>query len=120
MTSRRGCTSAVASRLHEIEFDADSVGAYGLHMSALLKSASIWALGAAVAVAVSTTTAGVGGGGAPAAGPPPPPPEPQAGHPSGKLVIWGDVASFDVPASLPTHCILMSRFKRGHRMGFRW
>jgi hypothetical protein len=52
-------------------------------------------------------------------GAPLPPPEPQAGHPSGKLVIWGDVASFDVPGTLPTHCILTNRFKRGQRMGFR-
>ena len=40
-------------------------------------------------------------------------------HPSGKLVIWGDVVSFDVPGTLPTHCIQTSRFKRGQRMGFR-
>jgi len=52
-------------------------------------------------------------------GAPPPPPEPQAGHPTGKLIIWGDVASFDVPGTLPTHCILTNRFKRGQRMGFR-
>jgi hypothetical protein len=52
-------------------------------------------------------------------GAPLPPPEPQTGHPSGKLVIWGDVASFDVPGTLPTHCILTNRFKRGQRMGFR-
>jgi hypothetical protein len=52
-------------------------------------------------------------------GAPPPPPEPQAGHPSGKLVIWGDLASFDVPGTVPTHCILTSRFKRGQRVGFR-
>jgi hypothetical protein len=52
-------------------------------------------------------------------GAPPPPPEPQAGHPSGKLVIWGDIASFDQPATAPTHCILMNRFQRGHRVGFR-
>jgi len=52
-------------------------------------------------------------------GEPPPPPPPQAGHPSGKLVIWGDLASFDVPATLPTHCILTSRFKRGQRLGIR-
>src|SRR5215510_9000418 len=48
-----------------------------------------------------------------------PPPEAQAGHPSGKLVIWGDIASFDQPATAPTHCILMSRFKRDQRVGFR-
>jgi hypothetical protein len=49
----------------------------------------------------------------------PPPPDPQPGHPSGKLVIWGDIASFDQPATSPTHCILLSRFKRGQRVGFR-
>jgi hypothetical protein len=52
-------------------------------------------------------------------GEPPPPPPPQAGHPTGKLVIWGDLASFDVPATLPTHCILTSRFKHGQRLGIR-
>ncbi len=52
-------------------------------------------------------------------GEPPPPPPPQAGHPSGKLVIWGDLASFDVPGTLPTHCILTNRFKRGQRLGIR-
>ena len=52
-------------------------------------------------------------------GAPPPPPEPQAGHPQGKLVIWGDIVSFDQPATAPTHCILMNRFQRGHRVGFR-
>src|SRR2546422_8568339 len=69
---------------------------------------------------IMTATAHVGGGqrrGHP--NPPLPPPEPQAGHPSGKLVIWGDIASFDVPATVPTHCLLMSRFKRGQRVGFR-
>src|SRR5262245_61691707 len=97
-------------------------------MNTLLKPVSIWAAVAMVTIALSTTTAGqdqtpapAGGqqGRGRAAGPPPPPPEPQAGHPSGKLVIWGDVASFDVPANLPTHCILTSRFKRGQRMGIR-
>lgn len=47
-----------------------------------------------------------------------PPPEPQAGHPSGKLVIWGDTALFDGRWN-PENCLLMSRFKRGMRMGFR-
>jgi hypothetical protein len=87
---------------------------------------------ATAAVVVGTAMAALGGQ-APAApnaqgqppapgrgrGAPLPPPEPQAGHPSGKLVIWGDVASFDVPGTLPTHCILTNRFKRGQRMGFR-
>ena len=52
-------------------------------------------------------------------GAPPPPPPPQAGHPTGKLVIWGDLASFDQPATAPTHCILANRFKRGQRVGIR-
>jgi len=52
-------------------------------------------------------------------GEPPPPPPPQTGHPSGKLVIWGDLASFDVPGTLPTHCILTNRFKHGQRLGIR-
>ena len=51
-------------------------------------------------------------------GAPPPPPATQAGHPSGKLVIWGDSALFDGRQN-PENCILMSRFKRGMRMGFR-
>ena len=60
-------------------------------------------------------------GGAPAGrgrGAPPPPPAAQAGHPSGKLVIWGDSALFDGRQN-PENCILLSRFKRGMRMGFR-
>ena len=98
-------------------------------MKTLLKPVSIWAVVAIATITLSTTTAGQaqapaqapagGQGRGRAAGPPPPPPEPQVGHPSGKLVIWGDVASFDVPANLPTHCILTSRFKRGQRMGIR-
>jgi hypothetical protein len=47
-----------------------------------------------------------------------PPPPAQAGHPSGKLVIWGDVARFDRPEN-PDNCILTNRFKRGQRIGFR-
>jgi hypothetical protein len=46
------------------------------------------------------------------------PPTPQPGHPSGKLVIWGDVALFDRPDN-PDNCILTNRFKRGQRIGFR-
>src|SRR5262245_38730169 len=47
-------------------------------------------------------------------GEPPPPPEPQAGHPSGKLVIWGDMANFERPG-VPNRCIAQSRYKRGAR-----
>src|SRR5262249_39294034 len=51
-------------------------------------------------------------------GAPLPPPEPQAGHPTGKLVIWGDLANFDPPGT-PLRCYTSSRFKRGQRVGFR-
>ena len=51
-------------------------------------------------------------------GEPAAPPAPQAGHPSGKLVIWGDVAQFIDPTS-PDNCILTNRFKKGQRIGFR-
>ena len=53
-------------------------------------------------------------GGQPAA----PPPPPQAGHPSGKLVIWGDISLF-TPPDAPDNCILTNRFKKGQRVGFR-
>jgi len=49
---------------------------------------------------------------------PAPPPPPQAGHPAGKLVIWGDTAIFINPTD-PNNCILTNRFKRGERVGFR-
>jgi hypothetical protein len=61
---------------------------------------------------VQTAAPAQGGRGAP------PPPEPQPGHPSGQLVIWGDSALFDGRLN-PENCILLSRFKRGMRMGFR-
>jgi hypothetical protein len=47
-----------------------------------------------------------------------PPPPPQAGHPSGKLVIWGDVALF-TPPDAPDNCILTNRYKKGQKLGFR-
>jgi len=101
-------------------------------MTMFSKIASLLSLVALVTIAVGSTMSGQGqpaapGQGQPAAagqgrgrGQPPPPPPPQDGHPSGKLVIWGDLASFDnMPPTLPTHCILTNRFKRGQRMGFR-
>jgi len=51
-------------------------------------------------------------------GQPAAPPPPQAGHPSGRLVIWGDVALFSIPTD-PDNCILTNRYKRGQRVGFR-
>ena len=47
-----------------------------------------------------------------------PPPAAQPGHPSGKLVIWGDTAIFINPTD-PDNCLLTNRFKRGQRVGFR-
>jgi len=47
-----------------------------------------------------------------------PPPAAQAGHPSGKLVIWGDIALF-TPPTAPDNCILTNRFKKGQKVGFR-
>jgi hypothetical protein len=46
------------------------------------------------------------------------PAKPRAGHPSGKLVLWGDVAQFVGPG-LPDNCIQSNRYKRGQRIGFR-
>ena len=57
---------------------------------------------------------GAGGG----RGAPPPPPEPQPGHPSGKLVIWGDLGDMSRPGT-PLRCFNTNRFKRGQRAGFR-
>ena len=67
------------------------------------------ALFVAVSAVVGWGRASAQGRGQPAA---------QAGHPSGKLVIWGDVALFERPGT-PNNCILTNRFKRGQRVGFR-
>ena len=94
-------------------------------MTTRLKSVWVLAGTLAVAIVLATSVAGQqqqpaeGRGGGRGRGEPPPPPAAQAGHPQGKLVIWGDLASFDNPATVPTHCILMNRFKRGQRVGFR-
>lgn len=89
-------------------------------MTTLLKTVSVLSLVGLVTIAVGSSVSGQ----APPAGQgrgrgEPQAPPPQAGHPTGKLVIWGDLASFDNPPTLPTHCILTSRFKRGQRIGFR-
>ncbi|HKC57619.1 MAG TPA: hypothetical protein VKC35_15895, partial [Vicinamibacterales bacterium] len=94
-------------------------------MTTRLKSVWVLAGTLAVAIVLATSVAGQqqqpaeGRGGGRGRGEPPPPPAAQPGHPQGKLVIWGDLASFDNPATVPTHCILMNRFKRGQRVGFR-
>jgi hypothetical protein len=51
-------------------------------------------------------------------GQPAAPPPPQPGHPSGKLVLWGDLALFAARDD-PDNCILTNRFKKGQRVGFR-
>ena len=78
----------------------------------------------AMAMTLATAVAGQqqpaeGRGGGRGRGEPPPPPAAQPGHGQGKLVIWGDLASFDKPGTSPTHCILTNRFKRGQQVGFR-
>ena len=93
-------------------------------MTRLTKTVSTLSLVALVTMAAGFEISGQDQPPAPAApargrGAPPPPPPPQAGHPTGKLVIWGDLASFDQPATAPTHCILTNRFKRGQRVGIR-
>jgi hypothetical protein len=72
-------------------------------------------------VILAVTVAGQGerGGAGRGRGEPAPPPAKQAGHGQGKLVIWGDLASFDKPGTAPMHCILTNRFKRGQYVGFR-
>ena len=92
-------------------------------MKTIFKTVAISsALVAVVTLAVGATLAGQQEQPAAPArgrGAPPPPPPPQAGHPSGKLVLWGDLASYDQPATAPTHCLLTNRFKRGQRVGIR-
>jgi hypothetical protein len=92
-------------------------------MTMLPRTVSVLSLVALVTIGIGWTASGqgqpAGQGQGRGRGEPPPPPPPQAGHPSGKLVIWGDLASFDNPPTLPTHCILTNRFKRGQRVGIR-
>jgi hypothetical protein len=93
-------------------------------MTTLTKTVSMLSLVAVVTIVPGFAISGQEQPPAPAApgrgrGAPLPPPPPQPGHPTGKLVIWGDLASFDQPATAPTHCILTNRFKRGQRVGIR-
>ncbi len=92
--------------------------------STIALCACLSALTLLTATLLAQAGAGAQGGPPPqgrAAGPgrgAPPPPQPRAGHGQGQLVIWGDTALFD-GRSNPENCLLMSRFKRGMRMGFR-
>src|SRR5579862_1645103 len=90
-------------------------------MSTLLKTVAALSVAGVIAVTVGARLSGQDQPPAPARGrgAPPPPPPAQAGHPSGKLVIWGDLASYDNPPALPTHCLLTNRFKHGQRVGIR-
>jgi hypothetical protein len=92
-------------------------------VTTLLKPVCVTALAALIALATITRGSPVAGQDVPAAqgrgrGEPPPPPPPQAGHPSGKLVIWGDLVNFERPGT-PNRCVAQSRYKRGARVGFR-
>ena len=73
------------------------------------------ALGAAL-YGQAQPAAGAAQGRAQAAPPAPPPAQP--GHPSGKLVIWGDIVNFNAPGT-PNQCVGQTRFKPGERIGFR-
>ena len=76
-------------------------------------------------VTLAANTAVIGQGQAPAGGAgrgrldPPTPPAVQPGHPSGTLVIWGDMADFARPGTAAVRCFATSRFHRGQRAGFR-
>jgi hypothetical protein len=74
----------------------------------------------AVLAAMLLTTTALMVQSARAQGPAPAPaaPEVQPGHPAGQLIVWGDSALFDGRLN-PENCILLSRFQRGMRMGFR-
>jgi hypothetical protein len=91
-------------------------------MTTLLKTVSVLSLVALVTIAVGSTVSGQNQPAAPGQGrgaaQPPASSPPQQGHPSGKLVIWGDLADFTRPGA-PLRCYATSRFKRGQRVGFR-
>jgi hypothetical protein len=91
-----------------------------LHRKAALLSAVGIAACAALVTWSGATIAGQGQAPAGAAGrgQPAAPPAAQPGHPSGKLVISGDIAQFIRPGD-PNNCILTNRFKKGQRIGFR-
>jgi hypothetical protein len=70
---------------------------------------------AGIASLAAQQPAGAGGRGNPA---PQAPMPKQPGHGTGKLIIWGDMASFQ-PRGHPMNCLTMNRFKRGEPVGFR-
>ena len=89
-------------------------------MTTVVKTVSLVALVALATLTMGSTVAGQGQPPAPGRGrgEPPPPPAAQAGHPTGKLVIWGDLVNFERPGT-PNRCIAQSRYKRGGRVGVR-
>jgi len=90
-------------------------GPFVVLLAAMLLATTALMVQTARAQGAGPAPAGAAGGQGRAATPPV---EPQPGHPSGQLVIWGDSALFDGRLN-PENCILLSRFKRGMRMGFR-
>ena len=93
-------------------------------MTRHLETVSLLALVALATIATGSVIAGQdqpaaqGQGRGRGRGEPLPPPPPQAGHPSGKLVIWGDLVNFERPGT-PNRCVGQTRYKRGARVGFR-
>ncbi len=92
----------------------------------ILKTVSALAVLTFVAIGMASTGTGqtqapapgqAPGRGQAAAEAPPPPPAPP-GHPSGELVRWGEVVTFDPPGT-PNQCVATTRFKRNQRVGFR-
>jgi len=79
---------------------------------------------AIASILTGVVTVGIAGVAAQQPARPPSPPRPrvempkQPGHGTGKLVIWGDIASFQ-PRGHPDNCLTMNRFKRGEPVGFR-
>lgn len=101
----------------------DTAGEFRYHAPAVTILARTAIASALVLLLIGTTGSPIAGRGNPPAqgrgqAAPPAPPAPQAGHPSGKLVIWGDLADFTRPGA-PVRCYATSRFKRGQRAGFR-
>ena len=86
-----------------------------MKLNRLILPVCVVVVGMAAASGVAGRAQAAGQGQRPAA---PPAPPAQAGHPSGKLLIWGDVALFATPDD-PDNCILTNRYKKGQRIGFR-
>jgi len=88
-------------------------------MTASKRSISLAVVALAITGSIAMLTAqGRAPAGERGRGEPDAPPAAQPGHPSGKLVIWGDLAIFIMPGN-PDNCVQTNRFKKGQRIGFR-